>query len=1494
MSDTWLGVPFRVSALRVAADRPVLGAPDFAQLPYVSDPQDGSPRRDVASGRPFLAEATHPPPFSPTESQLAAGVHLHFVLPRGLRTGRTASGANTFEFPPAPDRWLVVRRSTAGEPTVWRIDASYVWPPDDRLPDRRIGNADEDFRAGPTWPWRLRRDADGAPVFEVGDGTPPWRQIGITYAPDAGQWDGVAAELEGAETLPEPLTAAGWGDPTFAASYPACAGQFGFFDAEPFDNLVEYLVFGWYEKAADDPLVRLRAELASGADNNAVLELLRRRLGWVVTGAVPTRTVLVGRLSREHVAIDDASRTTFDAELAVAGSGAQALAVLLTGIQGGDVERQLEAVLFGQQLKGHTVDVGWALDDLVQRRSFAARGGGERWVIRGKPAEPPAGGGRASPRPDDDIELPEAVAADLDALNEAQESLDVADLRVAALREALFADWYRAIAQTDPTLLFALEWVEVGEHPLSADRIYRLIRQARLPQLSDALADRGHALETMATHGDRILAALDDHNGQPRAPQWELSPTPGSPFHAPSEPVVALLPSADAPASSHWRGEGLARDENGSLRCAGVAGVPTDVASVETLLSKLANAGIVLDPEADRQASTPLRMEWRAQFAARVSADADGAYPEDWLTRLPELYDEPVELVGTALVTDDATPQLRAGLLRYVRARLAERVLWVGEHDEALSAELCLSNPPPAGAPRSWLEQLGLAADCPDADLQSAIEAHKDALRDWFGDWLRMNTLLAAGADVAAWASAASPPGYPRSGPLRDAVATWLAGRTTVDALNLPSALAARVFPLKSNLDAVLALPDTRPGVIAAALLEGWDSTHRDRAFIHGLPDGGRLATAVVDRANTLDPDALLRILSFSDPAVATILEQRPFDDLDDLARLPAVDAGVVAALVADVERAYPDAATLPAAREPVGPAAVDPLAHVLDALVDLNVARPALVHTLDGFNDALLQWDPSPQLPVGDPMGFPDHQEFTDRMVRPAVATARRRAPHPTFPFTPLRAGALALTGLRLVDTFGRCRDMTPDAQASQLPLKTPTAWSGRHGDFPVELPPRLLQGARLRARWLDGDDPRREWTPHPGRTVLAGWLVADSLESELDLHDGDGALLGSLDAAGVWRIAPGRKGPATVRSIVQPGLRELAAALVAGCDGDVDSDHSAVAALIDDIDEALEDIHPDTNRDEQAVSLLLSRPLAVVHLSLALELEGPPVARMDPAALSAELDELERRLDAGEDAAGTDRALAADPRRRRRFERVRVPIDVGARHRLADGVVAWSEVLDGGVLGPLHRPHRSGDSALELVIDPAAPPRTLLLLVEPSAAIHLESPILPPVVLQLPPHAAAQAARARELLAYSGPHLTPRTHLHAPVIAESGWDTRMLILEPGRWLELGAAPLIDRAQLEARLDQVSGVWARLLRDGILVVDPGEPTLARLAPLPPPPAGQEAATLETRLSRYPNPAQLVAALHAVGRTYAPPQSSLAFGPLELREAFLALRPSNP
>ncbi len=219
-------VPINVEALAVGRQTTKSGqgwsdlCPDFSRL------YEG----DILGGQltPSLDTQSNP--------QLPAGIHLHWALPDALTHGRQVRSEDGGEpsappeFPYIPNRWMVQRISAQADTgniavRAWVIESDYLFGKDEAAPDHCV-----------TLP-RL----DALPLYaHVGKKSDysDWRESGDT-----------AYKFK--------LTALGYGDPAFAAYYPACKSLLGFHDElnqVPDNTVLTYMVVGWYSDAARDLL----------------------------------------------------------------------------------------------------------------------------------------------------------------------------------------------------------------------------------------------------------------------------------------------------------------------------------------------------------------------------------------------------------------------------------------------------------------------------------------------------------------------------------------------------------------------------------------------------------------------------------------------------------------------------------------------------------------------------------------------------------------------------------------------------------------------------------------------------------------------------------------------------------------------------------------------------------------------------------------------------------------------------------------------------------------------------------------------------------------------------------------------------------------------------------------------------------------------------------------------------------------------------------------
>lgn len=164
------------------------------------------------------------------------GVHLHWALPDGLAHGVQESGGD-LTFPLVPNRWMIVR----------------LWD-NDEVPQPNL-----QFRA-----WVVESDPindDAVALFPRGqplENPNSYKTVSVGRRSELDNWREGSSKLGSVD-----LTALGYGDPAFAACYPACKTLLGFHDKDLDQDLsnlnsaaLKYFVAGWYSDPGKDPLYK--------------------------------------------------------------------------------------------------------------------------------------------------------------------------------------------------------------------------------------------------------------------------------------------------------------------------------------------------------------------------------------------------------------------------------------------------------------------------------------------------------------------------------------------------------------------------------------------------------------------------------------------------------------------------------------------------------------------------------------------------------------------------------------------------------------------------------------------------------------------------------------------------------------------------------------------------------------------------------------------------------------------------------------------------------------------------------------------------------------------------------------------------------------------------------------------------------------------------------------------------------------------------------------
>ena len=500
------------------------------------------------------------------------------------------------------------------------------------------------------------------------------------------------------------------------------------------------------------------------------------------------------------------------------------------------------------------------------------------------------------------------------------------------------------------------------------------------------------------------------------------------------------------------------------------------------------------------------------------------------------------------------------------------------------------------------------------------------------------------------------------------------------------------------------------------------------------------------------------------------------------------------------------------------------------------------LAQVLSGFNQALLMHQQTLQLEIADPIGFADYEPFANA-VRQGVLGANISAPQPLQHFLPVRAGAMNLLNLRLVDTFGQALDLNWGQ------LTTTAQMTSSRGE-PVHCPPRITQPARLNLRWLAAGDDAVEMNDHPAASPICGWLLPNNLDDSLMIYDQQGGGLGRITQNKLqpWQPVPGQDEGVPIASIANPHLRRTVetvirlqlASLASENKAETDADRAAPNFLTQfrrSLEDSLENIDPESFAQHEAISLLMGRPIALVRASLSLELRGLPAVDQSWQAFRQDL---RRRT----------RATAS-------FETLEFPVRLGEYHQLNDGLVGyWIEDEAGYAHDLFYAPqddrslagrgpaddhplthivgHAEGSGAdtagarrrrFHRWLAVADEPLYLTMLVDPRGKVHATSGILPTKEIHLPPDQYKAALQKIEVSFLTAPILTPTQRINISLPAEPGFGWSWLAKEQDIWRERGTVGRISKADFlqaladAAPLRRLDGLllWEQLLAHGWL-----------------------------------------------------------------------------
>jgi hypothetical protein len=232
---------------------------------------------------------------------------------------------------------------------------------------------------------------------------------------------------------------------------------------------------------------------------------------------------------------------------------------------------------------------------------------------------------------------------------------------------------------------------------------------------------------------------------------------------------------------------------------------------------------------------------------------------------------------------------------------------------------------------------------------------------------------------------------------------------------------------------------------------------------------------------------------------------------------------------------------------------------------------------------------------------------------------------------------------------------------------------------------------------------------------------------------------------------------------------------------------------------DEALEHIHPETDVHHQEIALLMGRPMAVVRATVALQIKGglPVHHGWDPFI--------------------TD--LRREKRETNEIERVNVPVRLGERYRLNDGLVGyWPEDAKQNLERTFYTTGNESDSHdLQLRLDTSSH-KTLTLLVDPRGDVHATTGMLPVKSIHIPRTMYSPALKNINITFLASPIVTGMDQVALPLPVEMGYKWSWLAKERFAWKEIAQTGIVRKDDVFQKFDDPEGLWKHLLKKGWLL----------------------------------------------------------------------------
>ncbi len=397
----------------------------------------------------------------------------------------------------------------------------------------------------------------------------------------------------------DPLTAVGYGEPTFAAFYPNCHSVFGFDDGDirvlPHSaTKLQYTVIGWYDRDDQDYFRSFVKHTQNISPNQKadVLTAIQAEFQWtteVPSGqSIPEQMLCYAQITFEPTSDINNANKASATEIAIGNTGMEALSAylshkIISSPESADkliIEDQLEALHLLTNLEDRQVDIGAKFAEARHEKGFNAVPAGTLWAIRYETETGKDDKTDAQTR--EEVSLPKEIANSLNQLNVQQQEYDRALDEIESLRHRLFSDWYKYMlcsyppddSRDDyPDIDEVKDYIEVkgiaplsekltktGELKLAFDKQRTMLKAEA--SSSDSIAGKlAEKINNLISQIDHNLNQNQSKSSNSLKNRYILKPISAPRYWQPNEPVILIAGEAAKYTQRHGS-DGRLRNDN--------------------------------------------------------------------------------------------------------------------------------------------------------------------------------------------------------------------------------------------------------------------------------------------------------------------------------------------------------------------------------------------------------------------------------------------------------------------------------------------------------------------------------------------------------------------------------------------------------------------------------------------------------------------------------------------------------------------------------------------------------------------------------------------------------------------------------------------------------------------------------------------------------------------------------------------------------------------